>query len=200
MLKQSTFTFLLFVFLWFIIPISGQAQDAPASKAELEASLRPLKDDIKDVKQDEKVLRQELSQKIDGVRNEISGLRSDMQNEISGLRSDMREDFKNVEGRIGAIGERIDSIYSWIVGGAIAIIVALLGLIITQWQTRSKPEDFAKSLEEAIMNRTVSTTNASEATLSDIASRLQEIVAVQQSNLDLNDRLNALREDSNERE
>ncbi len=188
MLNQSTFTFLLFVLLWFIIPISGQAQDAPASKAELEASLRPLKDDIKDVKQDVRVLSEKLSQKIDGVRGEISG-----------LRSDMREDFKNVEGRIGAIGERIDSIYSWIVGGAIAIIVALLGLIGTLWHTRSKPENFAKSLEEA-RQRMASTTNASEATLSDIASSLQELAAFQRSSLDLNDRLNALKEDNNERE
>ena len=52
------------------------------------------------------------------------------------------------------------------------------------------------------MNRMASPT-ASEATLnslSDIASKLQELVAVQRSSLDLNDRLNALREDSNERE
>ena len=120
MLKQSTFTFSLFVLLGFIVPTGVHAQDAPVSKAELEASLRPITNDIKEVKQNEKVLRQELSQKIDGVRSEISGLRSDMQNEISGLRSDMREDFKNV-------GGRIDSIYSWIVGGVIAIIVSLLG-------------------------------------------------------------------------
>lgn len=184
MLKQSTFTFSLFVLLGFIVPTGVQAQDTPVSKAELEASLRPIKNDIMDIKQDEKVLRQELSQKIDGVRSEISG-----------LRSDMREDFKNV-------GGRIDSIYSWIVGGVIAIIAALLGLIGTLWHTRSKPEELAKSLEEAIMNRMASPT-ASEATLnslSDIASKLQELVAVQRSSLDLNDRLNALREDSNEPE
>ena len=193
MLNQSTFTFLLFVLLWFIVPTSVPAQDAPASKAELEASLRPLKDDIKDVKQDVKVLSEKLSQKIDGVRGEISG-----------LRSDMREDFKNVEGRIGAIGERIDSIYSWIVGGAIAIIVALFGLIGTLWHTRSKPENFAK-IEERIDKslEMARTTKASEETLnslSNIASRLQELAAFQRSSLDLNDRLNALREDSNERE
>ncbi len=204
MLNQSTFVFLLFVLLWFIVPIDVHAQDTPASKAELEASLRPIRNDIKDVKQDGKVLRQELSQKIDGVRSEISGLRSDMQNEISGLRSDMREDFKNVEGRIGAIGGRIDSIHGWIVGGVIAIIVALLGLVGTLWHTRSKPEDLAKIEERIDKSLEIAGTNiASEETLnslSNIASRLQELVAAQQSSLDLNDRLNALREDSNERE
>ena len=215
MLNQSTFVFLLFVLLWFIVPIDVHAQDTPASKAELEASLRPIRNDIKDGKQDGKVLRQELSQKIDGVRseisglrsdmqNEISGLRSDMQNEISGLRSDMREDFKNVEGRIGAIGGRIDSIHGWIVGGVIAIIVALLGLVGTLWHTRSKPEDLAKIEERIDKSLEIAGTNiASEETLnslSNIASRLQELVAAQQSSLDLNDRLNALREDSNERE
>lgn len=204
MLNQSTFVFLLFVLLWFIVPIDVHAQDTPASKAELEASLRPIRNDIKDVKQDGKVLRQELSQKIDGVRSEISGLRSDMQNEISGLRSDMREDFKNVEGRIGAIGGRIDSIHGWIVGGVIAIIVALLGLVGTLWHTRSKPENLAKIEERIDKTLEMAGTNiASEETLnslSNIASRLQELVAAQQSSLDLNDRLNALREDSNERE
>ena len=204
MLNQSTFAFLLFVLLWFIVPIDVHAQDTPASKAELEASLRPIRNDIKDVKQDGKVLRQELSQKIDGVRSEISGLRSDMQNEISGLRSDMREDFKNVEERIGAIGGRIDSIHGWIVGGVIAIIVALLGLVGTLWHTRSKPENLAKTEERIDKTLEMAGTNiASEETLnslSNIASRLQELVAAQQSSLDLNDRLNALREDSNERE
>ncbi len=204
MLNQSTFVFLLFVLLWFIVPIDVHAQDTPASKAELEASLRPIRNDIKDVKQDGKVLRQELSQKIDGVRSEISGLRSDIQNEISGLRSDMREDFKNVEGRIGAIGGRIDSIHGWIVGGVIAIIVALLGLVGTLWHTRSKPENLAKIEERIDKTLEIAGTNiASEETLnslSNIASRLQELVAAQQSSLDLNDRLNALREDSNERE
>ncbi len=204
MLKQSTFTFSLFVLLGFIVPTGVHAQDTPVSKAELETSLRPIKNDIKDVKQDEKMLRQELSQKIDGVRSEISGLRSDMQNEISGLRSDMREDFKNVEGRIDAIGGRIDSIHGWIVGGIIAIIAALLGLIGTLWHTRSKPENFAK-IEERIDEslEMARTTKASEETLnslSNIASSLQELAAFQRSSLDLNDRLNALREDSNERE
>ena len=187
MLNQSIFA----VLLWFIVPSGVHAQNVPSlSKAELDAFLLSIRNDIKDIKQDEKLIRQELSQKIDGMRSEISGLRSDMRSEISGLRSDMRENFESNRKEIATVGGRIDSAYGWIISGVWAIVVLLLGVIITQWRARPKKpvEQQAPSLAE--------TSEETRESLSEIKSKLEEIIAYQDSDHDINKHLLALKEEA----
>ena len=113
-----------------------------------------------------------------------------MRSEISGLRSDMRENFESNRKEIATVGGRIDSAYGWIISGVWAIVVLLLGVIITQWRARPKKpvEQQAPSLAE--------TSEETRESLSEIKLKLEEIIAYQDSDHDINKHLSALKEEA----
>jgi hypothetical protein len=80
-------------------------------------------------------LRTEMKVEIEGLRTEmkgeIHGLRTELKSEMSGLRDEMKAEVGGLRGemnaRFEAMEARFDSLQRTLLGGAVAIVVALIG-------------------------------------------------------------------------
>lgn len=87
---------------------------------KVDAGFVRVEGDIRDLRAEMIGLRTDMKGEMNGLRTEMGELRTELKGDAGNLRAEMNARFEAVEGRF-------DSLQRTLIGGAVAVVVALIG-------------------------------------------------------------------------